>query len=811
MSEIEKGFLLTRESHDHGRHTEIVLWVATCGGAVRLVIEGERPVFLVLQSQQQRAQSLLQQAGLPHHCQALSLTTFQHLPVTAFYFSTLAQARSARATLQSTITLYEADIRLHDRYLMERFIQGGLAFTGQPHIRSGCRERQSEHLSEKLREYRRAKVRPCDYRIKLYTVSLDVECSAEGELYSVALSGDHRSNGRSELVIMIGEPSTDSDGMAIRWVADEAALLTTLVEQINGWDPDVIIGWNVINFDMRLLIRRAELHDIALLLGRGHGERQKRVRWRDRTGERNQGFVTVPGRVVIDGIESLRATSWHFDSFSLEAVAQDLLGRGKATEDVDNRMATITHDFHHNKVKLARYNLEDCRLVEQIFERTRLLDYLCLRSQLTGLELDRLGGSVAAFTNLYLPRLHRAGYIAPNLPADGGLASPGGYVMNSIPGLYDNVLVLDFKSLYPAIIRTFLVDPMGLIEGLSESEREPDSAVPGYRGAMFSRSRHFLPGIIESLWRQRDEAKRARDQARSQALKIIMNSFYGVLGSGGCRFYDTRLASSITLRGHDIMQQTSRWIGDMGYQVIYGDTDSIFVHLGDNYSRQQADNIGRELQGTINSRWRQLVREHHGLESYLELEYETLYSRFLMPTIRGAETGSKKRYAGLKWLGGGRRELVFKGLETVRSDWTTLAKKFQMALFDKVFAGESPEALVRQFVQETLAGERDHDLVYCKRLRRPLADYVKNIPPHVKAARRADDQNQKAGRPLRYQDKGRIRYVMTLSGPEAVEWQQSLLDYQYYVDHQLRPVAEGILPFVGLHFGALTDGQQGLF
>ena len=90
----------------------------------------------------------------------------------------------------------------------------------------------------------------------------------------------------------------------------------------------------------------------------------------------------------------LKAATYQFDSFSLEFVAIALLNKGKVTEDVDNRMAIINHDFQHNKQKLAKYNLEDCRLVSELFEHTRLLDYLRLRSQITGLELDRMGGSV---------------------------------------------------------------------------------------------------------------------------------------------------------------------------------------------------------------------------------------------------------------------------------------------------------------------------------------------------------------------------------------------------------------------------------
>ena len=123
---------------------------------------------------------------------------------------------------------------------------------------------------------------------------------------------------------------------------------------------------------------------------------------------------------------------------------------------------------------------------------------------------------------------------------------------------------------------------MGMIEGLSH----PEQAIPGYRGGVLDRDKHFLPEIITALWLQRDEAKREKDDARSQAIKILMNSFYGVLGSGGCRFYDPRLASSITMRGHDIMQQTARWIEEQGHKVIYGDTDSTFVLLDESLNHE---------------------------------------------------------------------------------------------------------------------------------------------------------------------------------------------------------------------------------
>ena len=162
-----------------------------------------------------------------------------------------------------------------------------------------------------------------------------------------------------------------------------------------------------------------------------------------------------------------------------------------------------------------------------------------------------------------------------------------------------------------------------------------------------------------------------------------MNSFYGVLGTTGCRFFDARLASSITRRGHQIIQETRDYIESQGDRVIYGDTDSVFVWVREiDESLEGAERNaavtrrGRWLQDQLNNWWANRLLEEFGIESVLELEFETHYQRFLMPTIRGSDKGSKKRYAGVVRRSG-EDELVFKGLENVRTDWTRLARDFQ--------------------------------------------------------------------------------------------------------------------------------------
>ncbi|WP_029790950.1 MULTISPECIES: DNA polymerase II [Vibrio] len=785
---IQQGFLLTRQARDIKGQTQIELWLSTENGPTQLLIQGERPVFFIEQAQIEQTKRFATSKQIAVDIRSLELKNFQLTPLAACYTQTTKDAFALQDELkQNDIVHFEGDVRLADRYLMERFIKGSMEFTGNQQSLNGFQRIQN------------AKCRTGEYQPKLHVVSLDLECSEKGILYSIGLDSPVDSR-----VIMIGEP--EQAETPIQWVKDEKALLDALIAWFKKFDPDVIVGWNVIDFDFRLLHKRAEWHNMKLILGRADQPSFFRS-----SAQSQQGFISIPGRVVLDGIDTLKTATYHFRSWSLESVSQELLGEGKEIHNVHDRMDEINRMYRSDKPSLAKYNLQDCVLVNKIFDHTHLLDFAIERSRLTGVELDRVGGSVAAFTNLYLPQIHRAGYVAPNLHPENWIASPGGYVMDSIPNLYDSVLVLDFKSLYPSIIRSFLIDPMGLVEGLQlEIGKAEDEAVPGFRGGQFHRSKHFLPEMIEELWAARDVAKKNNEKAFSQAIKIIMNSFYGVLGSSGCRFFDTRLASSITMRGHEIMKQTKVLIEAKGYQVIYGDTDSTFVSLNGPYSQADADKIGIELVEYINQWWGDHLCDEYNLNSILELEYETHYRKFLMPTIRGAETGSKKRYAGL--IGEGEKErIIFKGLESARTDWTPLAQRFQNTLYQMIFHGEDPSDYVREMVEKTNSGEFDDQLVYQKRLRRKLHEYQKNIPPQVRAARLADDINAKLGRPLQYQNRGRIEYVITVNGPEPHEYRNSPIDYQHYIDKQLKPIADAILPFIGTDFEQLSAPQMGLF
>jgi DNA polymerase-2 len=206
----------------------------------------------------------------------------------------------------------------------------------------------------------------------------------------------------------------------------------------------------------------------------------------------------------------------------------------------------------------------------------------------------------------------------------------------------------------------------------------------------------------------------------------------------------------------------------------------------------------------VNASLDEWVREEYGLESFLELELERVYRRLFLPHVRGGAEGSKKRYAGLAEREG-RSELVIVGLEAVRRDWPVAGKRFQTQLLGLAFEGGDVGGFVRAFVRELRAGAHDRDLVYRKVLRKDPDEYVRAQPPHVRAARAAGKRKGNV-----------VRYVMTRAGPTPVERDGPLpagVDHDHYVRKVLEPIADAVLPFLGMRFEEVSgdDPQLKLF
>ncbi|HEX7408635.1 MAG TPA: DNA polymerase II, partial [Candidatus Binatia bacterium] len=591
------------------------------------------------------------------------------------------------------------------------------------------------------RVYRNPNLRPARWVPRLKVLSIDIETSLEGErLYSIALFGCGM-----DRVIIVHEGVLGN----AECVPSEQAAIRRFLELLRDLDPDVITGWNVVDFDLAFLARVARRHGVRFAIGRSDDEFDLR---KDPSFTRESRAV-VFGRQVLDGLSLMRGAFIRLDDYKLETAAQAFLGKGKLITG-DGRHTEIEALYRGDPQRLVDYNLQDARLVLELLERTGLVDLTIERSLLTGMQLDRVSAAIASVDSLYLNALRARGVVAPSVGADQREAViTGGYVMESKPGLYQNVLVFDFKSLYPSIIRTFNIDPLTYVPNrvpllAKEGPGEVPAAgvVRAPNGACFRRDvAGIIPELLTSLAAEREQAKRAGNSVKSNAIKILMNSFYGVLGASASRLFSPDVANAVTHFGQLIIRRAAECAEHTGHEVLYGDTDSLFVDTHEP-DAERARQLGERLRAEIGAAVAHSLETEFGCHSFLELEFEKLYRRFFLPEIRGGKIGSKKRYAGLL-VDDATEQIEFVGLESVRRDWSEVSKRFQRELLQRVFHNQPVQEFIRAFIADLRAGRFDDELTYKKAIRKELDAYTKTTPPHVKAARK---QSGTPGRIIAY-------------------------------------------------------------
>lgn len=758
-------FLLTGEWSDYsGKNVLKFIGTSDKLGAVEIIVTNNKPVFFVEQS------ATLNPLTKTYLRKETKLKNFNNQPVDALYFNTQKALTSfAETCQQSNQTTFESDVDPLRRFLMEKSINSQMKISGVP------------EQNNSIIRFTNPKIQPCKTTPDFVITSIDIETGVKtNQLYSIAVhvtgkKGDHKK------VFMIGENPKHTNEL-ISFFDDERNLLLNFFNWFKEVDPDIIIGWHVIGFDLLFLDNKCRELGISLDIARANG--RVSIRQRKPSGY----FISVTGRVVIDGPSMLRASFFSFEDFKLETVAQELLGTGKTITPDENKIEEIDRLFREDKTLLAEYNLQDAVLVTDIFSNTGLIDLSVRRAQISGLLMDQLGMMTAAFDHFYLPRLHRADFVAPNLKdIQTTEHAAGGHVFEPVPGIYENVIVLDFKSLYPSIIQTFKIDPYSLLM----KDVDTIQTLNGYK---FSSSLHILPDFIDELMKLRDTAKKKKDKQLSQAIKILMNSFYGVMGSYGCRFYHPDLPRAITGSGHKLLLGSKEYLEKKDLKVVYGDTDSLFVMLN-NVSVDDGETQGKKIVAELNHYWKSKLKKEFKADSYLELQFEKYYRKFIITPARGAEIGAKKRYAGLVTKDGVEK-IEFVGMEFVRSDWTKLAKEFQIELYQKVFDGAEVEDWIRDEIQKLKSGEYDDKLIYRKRLRKDVEDYTKNVPPHARAAK------------LLNEPRDVIYYAITQRGPIPIELKHNDFDYDHYIEKQLKPIADSVLSLLGKTFDSIAENDQ---
>ncbi|HEY6641938.1 MAG TPA: DNA polymerase II [Povalibacter sp.] len=739
------------------------------GGSFLVRDDRPRPHFFIRTADVARTQAL----RIPQP-QPAGRHAFDHAEVSRIEAEVPGDIPAMRDRLHAAgIDTFEADVRFAMRYLIERGIKGGCEIEGEAVAGSGI-----------TLVFDNPVMTAADVTIEPRVFSFDIETDAKAErLLAISMYAP----GIDE-VLIVDADDRDMPERAIR-CANEFEAIDRFCERVRSFDADVLTGWNIIDFDLSVLQRIAARVRHPFELGRESGA----IRIRKPEGYFGSGQASVPGRLVLDGIDLLRGAFIRMDDYSLDAVAREVLGEGKAVKgDSRDRLAEIIHNYQHDLPAFALYARTDARLAFDIVHKRDVVRLALARSQLSGMTPDRVAASIASFDFLYLSELERRCIVAPTVRSDDSrvhVAQQGGHVLEPIAGVHRNVWVFDFKSLYPSLIRTFNIDPLSYVA--NPSPQENLIRIPG--GA-FRREHGILPRMLDDLFPRREAAKKAGDEVASNAIKILMNSFYGVLGTPACRFYNPALANSITGTGREMLLWSKRWFETAGYVVLYGDTDSLFVHSGmdDPAAAQQH---GRDLAAQLSAEVARYIEERWQVTSRLELKFEKLYSRLFLAQARNSTRGASKRYAGLRY---GQDTPEFVGMEVVRSDWTPLAKQVQRELYQRLFTDQAVDRYLEDTVKRLRRGEFDDALVYRKGLRKDAEEYTATTPPHVAAARKS---TQPLGRT--------ISYVMTTAGAEPIDNIRHPIDREHYVVKQVKPVAEPVLATLRLNFDkVIGDTRQ---
>lgn len=569
-------------------------------------------------------------------------------------------------------------------------------------------------------------------------------------------------------------------------VSNEREMIKRFVQVVKEKDPDVIITYNGDNFDLPYLIKRAEKLGVRLVLGRDKEHPEPKIQ---RMGD--SFAVEIKGRIHFDLFPVVRRTI-NLPTYTLEAVYEAVLGKTKSKLGAEE-IAAIWETEESMK-KLAQYSMEDARATYELGK-----EFFPMEAELAKLigqsVWDVSRSSTGNLVEWYLLRVAYArNELAPNKPDEEEYKRRlrttylGGYVKEPEKGLWENIIYLDFRSLYPSIIVTHNVSPDTLEkEGCKNYDVAP---IVGYRFCKDFPG--FIPSILGDLIAMRQDIKKKMKSTidpiekkmldyRQRAIKLLANSYYGYMGYPKARWYSKECAESVTAWGRHYIEMTIREIEEkFGFKVLYADTDGFYATIPGE-KPELIKKKAKEFLNYINSK----------LPGLLELEYEGFYLRGFFVT--------KKRYAVIDEEG----RITTRGLEVVRRDWSEIAKETQAKVLEAILKEGSVEKAVEvvRDVVEKIAKYRVplEKLVIHEQITRDLKDY-KAIGPHVAIAKRL------AARGIKVKPGTIISYIV-LKGSGKISDRVILLteydprkhkyDPDYYIENQVLPAVLRILEAFG--------------
>ncbi|HLD48746.1 MAG TPA: DNA-directed DNA polymerase, partial [archaeon] len=540
---------------------------------------------------------------------------------------------------------------------------------------------------------------------KIKTLAFDIETVDEKiVMISVATEGFSR-------VI------TYKDAKNVVVVKNEKEMLLEFEKCINEADPDIIVTYNGDGFDFDFIRNRLNEHRIDIKIGRDDSSFKFAKRAHSETAR-------LFGRLHIDlfqYINNIMAQQLQSEVLTLREVSSELLGETKEELSIEE----IINIWEENPSALAEYCKNDSLLTYKL--AGLLIPQIFSLSRISGqLPFDCSRLTYGLLVEWFLIRkAGEMGMVAPNNPHWDEIQKrreekpyKGAFVKEPKVGLHSNIAVFDFRSLYPSIIVTYNISPETLNKKCKKKKKVPES-----KNFFCADEKGFIPSVLKEIidkrMRIKSELKNNFSEMLNEqqnALKILANAMYGYMAYSGARFYSKECAEAAAAFGRQNIKKAISMAEKYGFDVIYSDTDSLFVKS----SRKEAKKF--------------LEKINESLPGILELELQGIYKKGLFVARQLGHYTAKKRYALLDEKG----NMTIRGFEAVRRDWCPFARRLQHKVLFLVLKGREKEAVsrVKEAVKKIKSRKIEiNDIAIKTQLGKPLEEY-KVSAPHVAVAKK---------------------------------------------------------------------------
>ncbi len=728
--------------------------------------------------------------------------TEEFLKITVLAFSAIKKIEQALAKRE--VEVFEADIEPVQKFIVDNKITPLQELVCQAEELDGTKKitvplyqaipGSFTHKSEE--RYTNPTILSVDIETYNETMSIDMD---KNPILMIALYGKNKDGKITKKVITYKTFKTKHK--YIEHLSNEKEMLERTAEIIEEFDPDIITSYFGDGFDLPYIAKRAEKFGVHFNIGKDHSNIQLP------RNKRRARIVGIPHIDIFKFVRYIFGTSLRIDSYSLDNVAHELIGEKKHKVD----LSKLASDWNKNKNLdlYAEYNLQDAKITHDITKKLfPALSEFSAIVQVTPDDLIRMRFSRLVEAYL-LKRGEEMNIINPNKPSNEAISArrqrhiQGAFVFEPKPGIYENVVVFDFLSLYPTIIVSHNI---GAETVHTQKPKKSSDAVkvPERNYYINKKPKAMMATVLFDIINVRVKLKKKRKamitkkqdisliDSRLYSLKILANSFYGYFAFYGARWYSFEGADSITAFARDYIKRVIKQAGDAGFHVIYSDTDSVMIELQDKTKKEAHKFVDK-----INS----------SLPGAMELEYEGFFPRAIFVGTRGSTSGAKKKYALIDKEG----EVKITGFRAVRRNTSKIAKEIQKEFLRYVLKDEIEKGI--KYLKKKITEIKGHKIPLEKmiiktQLTRQLSSY-KSIGPHVAVAQRM----KKAGIAV---NKGMLIEYVVQEGEGIIRDRARRFnevdkpyDVGYYLKNQVIPAISAILAVIGKDEKEILDPMAG--